>query len=190
MASDHFTLGGVGRTVFKAVLLIALGAGFQAAFMPTVRVSCPARSSEAPDCELRWLVAFDRVAVRQTPLPDLQPVGEIVWTAPTKRGGAETLYLDTAAGRVRTIMWGDHMSLQRDLQEPLRAYFADSRAAAIDLTMKPTRWTDPGGTADNRLVRQSHPGSVAANVLIGAGLLFGMWAPVQLVMTVMRRIRS
>src|SRR5690349_9558999 len=113
---------GIGTTAFKGLLLIALGCGFQAACLPTVRISCPARSAAAPDCDLRWLVAFERLPVRQTPLPALQPVGEIVSTAPARRGGTETLYLDTAAGRVRTIMWGDHMSLQKDLQEPLKAY--------------------------------------------------------------------
>src|SRR5262245_3206408 len=112
MAGD-MTLSRIGTTAFKGLLLIVLGCGFQAAAMPTVRVSCPARSVVAPDCELRWLVAFERVTVRQTPLPALQPVGEIVRTAPARSGGTDTLYLDTAAGRVRTIMWGDHMSLQK-----------------------------------------------------------------------------
>jgi hypothetical protein len=188
MARDHLTLGGIGSTALKGLLLIALGCGFQAC-IPTVRVSCPARSSVAPDCDLRWLVAFDLVSIRHTPLPALQPVGEIERTAPGRRGKA-VLYLNTAAGRVRTSMWGEHMSLQKDLQEPLRAYFADTRASAIELTMSPTQWTDPGGNAANRLARQSHPMLLFANALVGLGLLFWIWLLVQMVMFVTHRTRS
>jgi hypothetical protein len=188
LASDHLTLNGIGRTAFKGLLLIALGCGFQAC-MPTVRVSCPPRSSVAPDCDLRWLVAFESVSIRHTPLPALKPVGEIERTAPGSRGRA-VLYLDTAAGRVRTSMWGEHMSLQKDLHEPLRAYFGDPHASAIELTMRPTRWTDPGGNAANRLVRQSHPVWLFANALVGLGLLFWIWLPVQIVRSVARRSRS
>jgi hypothetical protein len=131
----------------------------------------------APDCDLRWLVAFDLVPVRHTPLPALQPVGEIVNTAPSRKGGATTLYLDTSAGRVRTIMWGDHLSLQRDLVQPLHRYFTEPQAPAIALTMRPSRWVDPGGTADNRLVRKSHPMRLVANAMVGVGLLFWVLLP-------------
>ena len=100
------------------------------------------------------------------------------------------LYLETAAGRVSAVSWGDQMSLQKDLQEPLRAYFADPHAAATEVTMRPTRWVDPGGNAANRLVRKMHPGKIAANVLIVGGLLFWMWLPVQLVTSLMRGTRA
>jgi hypothetical protein len=187
MASAPYTLRGIWSAALTGACLIAFGCVVQAAFAPTVRVSCPARTSAAPDCDLRWLVAFDMMPIRHTPLPALQPVGEIVQTAPSRRGGATTLYLNTAAGPVRTIMWGDHLSLQRDLQEPLRSYFADAHASAIDLTMSPSRWVDPGGTADNRLVRRPHPMRLVANAIIGMGLLFWIWLPVQIVMFVARR---
>lgn len=190
MASDPYTLRGIWSAALTGALIIAFGCGCQAAFAPTVRVSCPARTSTAPDCDLRWLVAFDRVPVRHTPLPALQPVGEIVQTAATRRGGATTLYLNTSAGPVRTIMWGDHLSLQRDLRDPLRSYFADPHASAIDLTMWPSRWVDPGGTADNRLERKPHPIRLVANTIVGVGLLFWIWLPVQMVMFVARRVRS
>ncbi|MEO7790428.1 MAG: hypothetical protein ABIX28_12735 [Vicinamibacterales bacterium] len=153
-------------------------------------MSCPARTSAAPDCELRWLVAFDRITIRHTPLPALQSVGEIVSTAPARRGGATTLFLNTSAGPVRTIMWGDHLSLQRDLRDPLRSYFADATAPAIDLTMRPSRWVDPGGTADNRVERRAHPIRLVANAIVGVGLLFWIWLPVQLVMLATRQHHS
>ena len=152
-------------------------------------VSCPARTAAAPDCDLRWLVAFDMIPVRHTALPALQPVGEIVETSPgrrvsTRRGQsseAVTLYLNTTAGPVRTIMWGDHLSLQRELRDPLRSYLGDAHASAIDLTMRPSRWVDPGGTADDRLVRRPHPMRLVAGAIIGVGLLFWIWLPVQIV---------
>jgi hypothetical protein len=125
-------------------------------------------------------VGFDVVPARQTPLPALQPVGEIVNTTPGKRGGATTLYLNTSAGPVRTIMWGEHLTLQRDLRDPLRNYFADPHAAAIELTMRPSWSLDPGDTAIRLL----------ANAIVGVGLLFWIWLPVQIVMFVARRARS
>jgi hypothetical protein len=100
------------------------------------------------------------------------------------------LYFDTAAGRVSAVSWGDQMSLQKDLQEPLRAYFADSHAAAIEVTMRPTLWVDPGGYAADRLVRKMHPGKIVANLLIGGGLLFWLWLPVQLVTSLTRSTRA
>ena len=188
MASAPYTLRGIWSAALTGACLIAFGCGLQAAFAPTVRVSCPARSSAAPDCDLRWLVAFDMVPIRHTPLPALQPVGEIVDTRPgRRRGGATTLYLNTSAGSVRTIMWGDHLSLQRELRDPLRSYFADAHAPAIDLTMWPSRWVDPGGTADNRLVRRPHPIRLVANAIVGAGLLLWIWLSVQMVMLAARR---
>lgn len=185
--TDNATRGGIRGTVLTGLFFIVLGAGFQAACMPTVRVSCPARTSAAPDCDLRWLVAFDRLPVRHTPLPALQPPVEIARTAAARRGGTDTIYLNTANGPVRAIMWGDHMTLQRDLREPLRAYFADPHAPAIDLTMIPARWTDPGGDAPNRLVRQAHPGRLAANVFVALGLLCWVWLPVQILTSLGRR---
>lgn len=179
------TLRGIWSSAVAGACLIALACGVQAAFAPTVRVSCPARTSADPDCDLRWLVAFDMIPIRHTPLPALQPVGEIVQTAPGSRSGAATtLYLDTSAGRVRSIMWGDHLSLQRELRDPLHGYFENPHASAIDLTMRPSRWVDPGGTADNRLVRKSHPMRLVANALVGVGLLFWLWIPVQMVTAV------
>jgi hypothetical protein len=53
--------------------------------------------------------------------------------------------------------------------------------------MWPSRWEDPGGAADNRLVRRPHPMRLVANTIIGLGLLFWIWLPVQTVMVVARR---
>jgi hypothetical protein len=198
MASDPYTLRGIWAAALTGALIIAFGMGCQAAFAPTVRVTCPARTTAAPDCDLRWLVAFDMVTVRHTPLPSLQPVGEIVDTSPdrrtsTRRGStaeAVTLYLNTTAGPVRTIMWGDHLSLQRELRDPLRSYFEDADASAIDLTMRPSRWVDPGGTADDRLERRAHPMRLVANAIIVVGLMCWIWLPVQIVKFAARRNRT
>lgn len=189
MASAPSTLRGMWSAAVTGACLIAFACGCQAAFAPTVRVSCPARTSTAPDCDLRWLVAFDMLPIRHTPLPALQPGAEIVNTAPGRRGGATTMYLNTSVGPVRSIMWGDHLSLQRDLRDPLHSYFDDPRASAIELTMWPSWWTDPGGNADNRLVRRPHPIRMVANALVGVGLLFWIGIPVQLVMSGARRNR-
>jgi hypothetical protein len=197
MASDSYTLRGIWSAALAGSLIIAFGIGCQAAFAPTVVVSCPARTAAAPDCNLRWLVAFDKVTVRHTSLPSLQPVGEIVDTSPGSRvsnrqgtrSEAVTLYLNTNAGPVRTIMWGDHLSLQRELRDPLRSYLSDAHAPAIELTMSPSRWVDPGGTADNRLERRPHPMRLVAHGIVGSGLLFWIWLPVQIVMFVVRRNR-
>ena len=197
MAGDSYTLRGIWSSAVTGALIIASGIGCQAAFAPTVVVSCPARTAAAPDCDLRWLVAFDKVTVRHTPLPSLQPVGEIVDTSPggrvsTRQGSrseAVTLYLNTTAGAVRTIMWVDHLSLQRELRDPLRTYLGDAHASAIALTMRPSRWVDPGGTADNRLVRRAHPLRLVANAIVVVGLLCWIWLPVQIVRFVTRRNR-
>jgi hypothetical protein len=82
------------------------------------------------------------------------------------------------------------MSLQRDLRDPLRSYFDDAHASAMELTMSPSSWVDPGGTADNRLVRRPHPIRLVANAIVGVGLLCWIWLPVQIVMFAARRNRS
>jgi hypothetical protein len=195
MATGSYTLRGIWSAALTGALIIAFGIGCQAAFAPTVMVSCPARTAAAPNCDLRWLVAFDKVTVRHTSLPSLQTVGEIVDTSPGGRVSvrqgtrteAVTLYLNTTAGPVRTIMWGDHLSLQRELRDPLRSYLSDADAPAIELTMSPSRWVDPGGTADNRLERRAHPMRLVASAIVGFGLLFWIWLPVQIVMFVARR---
>jgi hypothetical protein len=174
MASEAYTLRGIWTSALTGLCLIALACGFQAAFSPTVRVSCPARTSAPPDCDLRWLVAFDIVTVRHTPLPALQSVNEIEQTAPSRSGGATTLYLNTATGRVRTIMWGgNHVELQ-GLRDPLRAYLADAHAAPLEVTMWPSE----------------APIRVIANVIVCVGLLFWISVPVQVAVIVARRIRS
>ncbi len=174
MASDAYTLRGIWTAALTGFCVIALACGFQAAFSPTVRVSCPARTFAAPDCDLRWLVAFDVVTIRHTPLPALESVSEIEETAGSRSGGATTLYLNTAAGRVRTIMWGgEHVELQ-GLRDPLRTYLADAQASPLEVTMWPSR-------APVRLI---------ANAIVCVGLLFWIWLPVQVAMLVARRIRS
>jgi hypothetical protein len=62
---------------FNTVLTLALGCGVQAFTAPTVTVSCPARTAAAPNCRLRWLVAFDTLPVRRTPLPALASADEV-----------------------------------------------------------------------------------------------------------------
>lgn len=185
--------GGIGKTFVSGLLLLVMGCGFEACFAPTVRVSCPARTAAAPDCDLKSVIAFDQVTIRHVPLPALKPVGEIELTRHARSDSTEMLYFDTAAGRVSALDWGrrgDHMSLQKDLQEPLRAYFANATAPAIEATMRPTRWIDPGGDAPNRLVRKLHPATIAANVLIVGGALFWLWLPVQFATSIARRNRA
>ena len=87
-------------------------------------------------------------------------------------------------------MWGDHLSLQREFRDPLRAYFSDPHASAIELTMRPSRWEDPGTDTDNRLVRHAHPIRLMANGIVGVGLLFWISVPMQMVMFVAGRNRS
>ena len=81
MAGDPYTLRGIWSSALTGALIIACGIGCQAAFAPTVVVSCPARTAAAPDCDLHWRTAFDLIPIRHTPLPALQPVGEIVDTS-------------------------------------------------------------------------------------------------------------
>ena len=66
----------------------------------------------------------------------------------------------------------------------------DAHAPAIELKMTPSRWVDPGGTADNRLERRPHPVRLVANAIIGFGLLFWIWLPVQIVIFLVRRSHS
>ncbi len=47
--------------------------------------------------------------------------------------------------------------------------------------MWPSWWTDPGGTADNRLVRRPHPIRLVGNAIVVVGLLFWIWLPLQIV---------
>ena len=174
MASDPYTVRGIRNAALTGLCLIALACGFQAAFSPTVRVSCPARTAAAPDCDLRWLVAFDIVTIRQTPLPALQSVDEIEQTGKrSRRGDAATLYVNTAAGRVRTIMWAGQVELQ-GLRDPLRAYLADPQAAPLDVTFWPSK-------APLRLI---------ANAIVCLGLLFWIWLPVQVAVVVVRGMRA
>lgn len=174
MASEPYSLRGIWTAALIGLCLIALACGFQAAFSPTVTVSCPARTAAAPDCDLRWHVVFDMVTIRHTPLPGLESVNEIERTAGPRSGGATTLYLNTAAGRVRTIMWGgDHVELQA-LRDPLRRYLADVQASPREVTMWPSR-------APIRMI---------ANAIVCVGLLFWIWLPVQLAVVLARRIRS
>ena len=174
MANNPYTLRGIWTAALTGLCLIALACGFQAAFSPTVRVSCPARTAAPPDCDLRWLVAFDLVTIRHTPLPALASVNEIEPTSRrSRRGGSATLYLNTAAGRVRTIMWGDHVELQ-GLRDPLRAYLSAPHAPPLEVTMWPSK-------APVRLI---------ANAIVCVGLLFWIWLPVQVAAIVARRSRS
>lgn len=174
MATDPSTLRGVVNSAIIGFCLIALACGFHAAFSPTVRVNCPARTAAAPDCELRWLVAFDRLTVRYVPLPGLGPVGEIVKTAPSRSGGATTLYLDTTAGRVRTILWGGHPVELQGLRDPLRAYLANPQAGPIELTMWPSEV----------------PIRLISNSIVAVGLLYWVSMPFQLAGILARRLRS
>lgn len=179
MAHNPNSVRGIASAASWGVGLIALACGLQALLAPTVRLSCPARTVGAPDCELRWLVAFDRVRIRRTLLPGLQSVDEI---ESTSRGGAtrdarsgpggptSTMYLNTASGRVRTILFADQLELQ-GIRDPLRAYLANDHAPPLNLTMRP----------------DGIPGRLIANVIVCAGLLFLVWLPVQVVAAVRRR---
>ena len=84
MATHPYTWRGIWNAAITGFCIIAVASGLQAAFAPTVRVSCPTRTSASPDCELRWLVAFDTIPIRRTPLPALQSAGEIEATSTTR----------------------------------------------------------------------------------------------------------
>lgn len=174
MASPPDTLRGIWRAFLTGLILIGLACGFQAAFSPTVRISCPARAATAPDCDLYWLAGFDAITVRHTPLPAVESVSEIERTAANRKGGATTLYVNTAAGRVRTIMWGgEHVELQ-GLRDPLQAYLADPNAPPLDVTMWPSK----------------APVRMIANAIVVVGLLFWIWLPVQVAGALTRAVRS
>lgn len=174
MAADSHSMRGVVTGAIAGLCLIALACGFQAAFSPTVRITCPARSGVAPDCDLRWLAAFDRLTVRHVPLPGVTAVSEIERTAPSRSGGATTLYVETTAGRVRTILWGgNHLELQ-GLRDPMRAYLADPTAAALTLTMWPSK----------------APIRPISNAIVAIGLAYWLWIPVQIVTLLTRRSQA
>ncbi len=124
---------------------------------------------------MRWLVAFDLIPVRNTSLPGLQTVGEVVESNPGSgrsssgpnrplRGdaGAYTLYLQTAAGSVRTIMWGNNMELQW-FREPIVKYLETADAPPLTTTMWPS----------------THPMRKIANGIIVVALLCWVWLPFQ-----------
>ena len=174
METDNYSLRGIVNSVVTGACLVALACGFQAAFSPTVRITCPARTSTAPDCDMRWLAAFDRITVRHVPLPGVSAVSEIVRTAAARKGGATTLYVETTAGRVRTILWGGHPVELQGLRDPMRAYLADPAAPALVLTMWPSE----------------APIRPIANTIAAIGAIFWLCIPVQLVVMLGRRLRS
>ncbi len=176
MATDHYTWRGVWTAVAFGGCLVAIACGVQAAFAPTVRVTCPARPAAAPDCELRWLVAFDLIPVRVTRLQGLHTVGQVVEsnpgsgrssTGPNSRlggsAGAYTVYLQTATGPVRTIMWGNNMELQW-FRAPIEHYLTAPEAPPFSATLWPS----------------THPMRQIANAIIIVGLLFWVWLPFQI----------
>jgi hypothetical protein len=172
VAADSYSWRSIWTAAVTGLVLIVIACGVQAAFAPTVRVSCPARSAGAPDCEMRWLVAFDRIPLRTTALPGLRSADEVEESNPNggstgpRRGtaGAYTVYLQTAAGRVRTIMWGNQMELQH-FREPIVKYLENAQSAPLDVTMWPS----------------SHPMRKVTNGIVVVALLFWVWLPVQIV---------
>lgn len=178
MEADAYSWRGIRTAALSGFCLIALASGCQTAFAPTVRVTCPARSSaSAPTCEMRWLVAFDRIPIRTTPLPGLQSAGEVEPSRPGKSATgrianrAYTVYLQTAAGPVRTIMWGNQMELLR-FREPIVKYLGDAQAPPLEVTMWPS----------------SHPMRLVANGIVGVGLLFWVWLPIQVAIALRRSL--
>ena len=173
MASDTNT--GLARAAFNSLLIIALGCGIQAYAAPSVVVSCPARTAAAPDCSLRWLVAFGSLPVRQIPLPALQSVDQVeaVRSGPSdgRRGGDAgfTVYLRTATGRTRAVTQAEWEELRR-FREPIVQYLKDEHAPPLYVTMWPN----------------AVPWGWFASVIIGLGLLQGAIVLVQL----LRRARA
>jgi len=152
----------IGSELFRGLFVFALGCGIQAAIAPTVTVSCPARTAAAPDCTLRWLVAFDVLPVRRTALPALQSIDQV---EPLRRGSsgsqrraaaAFTVYLRSAAGRTRAILLGDQEEL-RTFRAPIATYLGDPHAPALEVTMR----------------ANAEPWGWFASVIIGVGLLYG-----------------
>ena len=177
MAIDPYTARGIWTAVVTGLCIIALACGLQAAFAPTVRVSCPARTSAPPDCDFSWLVAFDTVPIRRTPLPALQSVGEVEAMSSGRSSSRSvtpySVYLHTAAGRVRTILWGDYMELQK-FREPIVKYLDGKDGPPLEVTMWPS----------------THPWRMIANAIVCLGLLFWVWLPVQIAVFVTRWIRA
>jgi hypothetical protein len=143
---------GLRTMAFNSLLLVALGCGIQALTAPTVTVSCPARRSAAPDCSLRWVVAFDTLPIRHTPLPALASADQVERLGGWGRSASFTR---TAAGRVRVMLWGDHEL--RTFREPIVKHPADQHAAPLEVTMWPSK----------------APWRLFASVLVGLGLLQG-----------------
>lgn len=175
MAADPYTWRSIWTSVAIGGCLVAIACGPQGAFAPTVRVTCPAQSSGAPDCRMQWLVAFDLVPIRSTALRGLHAVGEVVESNPGSgrsssgpnrplhgNAGAYTVYLQTAAGPVRTILWGNQMELQ-SFREPIVAYLDTPHAPPLAVTMWPS----------------AHPMRKVGNGIVLVGVLFWVWLPFQ-----------
>jgi hypothetical protein len=136
----------IRQATFNTLLMITLGCVIQTAVAPTVTVSCPARTAAAPDCSLRWLIAFDSLTVRRTPLPALQSIDQVEGNggggsrgAGSRGSGATfTVYLRSAAGRTRAIWLGDYDELQT-FREPIVKYLSDGHAPPLEVTMWPNR---------------------------------------------------
>lgn len=173
MASDADT--GLTRGAFNSLLIIALGCGIQSYAAPAVAVSCPARTAAAPDCSLRWLVAFGSLPVRRIPLPALQAVDQVeaVRSGPSdgRRGGNAgfTVYLRTATGRTRAVTQAEWEEL-RTFRDPIVQYLKDKHAPPLYVTMWPN----------------AVPWGWFASAIIGLGLLQGASVMVQL----LRRARA
>jgi hypothetical protein len=140
----------IGAQTFTALLLIAIGSGIQVA-APQVAVSCPARTNAAPDCRLRWWVAFGILPVRNTPLPAMQSVDEVEKTSGRTgnlvrngRGSSRTsastptfsVHLRSGAGRTRAVLAGDEGALQT-FREQIVNYLANEHAPPLNATIKP-----------------------------------------------------
>lgn len=135
----------LGVEIFNMLLTLAIGGGIQTVAAPTVIVSCPARTAAAPDCALRWLIAFDLVPVRHAPLPALQSVDEVESvsggsSASSSGGGrrgetAFTFYFRSAAGRTRAILMGNQQEV-RAFRAPIAKYLNDEHAPPLDVTMR------------------------------------------------------
>ncbi len=179
MATDPHTARGIWNALILGLCIIAIACGLQAAFAPTVRVSCPARTSAPPDCELRWLVAFDIVPIRRTALPGLQSAGEVESMGSERRARGSTsvvpysVYLQTATGRVRTILWGDYMELQT-FREPIVQYLGDEHAPPLVVTMRPS----------------ANPWRMIVNGIVCLGLVCWVWLPVQIAVFLTRQLRA
>lgn len=84
-----------------------------------------------------------------------------------------SVYLHTAAGRVRTILWGDYMELQK-FREPIVKYLEDKQAPPLEVTMWPS----------------THPWRMIANAIVCVGLLCWVWLPVQIAVFLTRWVRA